>query len=88
MKKARLSNELPRNLCVLLFQNFSFGTAALDFKEKAGFRLLFPEPVSKLEHSSRFETGSVDKKFALYGWVLHPLSNNFRCVRDKRRSPH
>jgi hypothetical protein len=30
-----------------LFQNFSFGTATLDLREKAGFRLLFPRACGK-----------------------------------------
>jgi hypothetical protein len=32
---------------VRLFQNFSFGTATLDLKEKAGFRPLFPGACGK-----------------------------------------
>jgi hypothetical protein len=30
-----------------LFQNFSFGTATLDLREKAGFRPLFPGACGK-----------------------------------------
>jgi hypothetical protein len=39
-----------------LFQNFSFGTATLDVREKAGFRPLFQEPVEK---PWGFGTGSI-----------------------------
>jgi hypothetical protein len=38
---------LEYNYKVKLFQNFSFGTATLDLREKAGFRLHFPRACGK-----------------------------------------